>query len=177
MDLRTQKTLESIEKEFLTLRAKTPLNKIKVNDLCKNAKINKSTFYRYYKDVFDLSDKIENETIDRIMENFTTLNCLFANPEEFIKGLLAAVGQYNHKILTLFGGRINIFADKIEARLKSHYLSSPCSLEDDIMMSFLIGGATHVFLNPKYDIESGTKTLAELLRRINDAANAPDPPQ
>ncbi|MDR1619761.1 MAG: TetR/AcrR family transcriptional regulator [Clostridiales bacterium] len=166
MDLRVQKTLENIEKEFLTLRAKTPLNKIKVNDLCENAKINKSTFYRYYTDVFDLSDKAENETIDRIMESFTTIDCLFTNPEEFISGLLAAIGQHDQKILTLFGGRINIFADKIEARLKRHYLSSPCPLEDDMMMSFLIGGATHVFLNPTYDIEAGTKTLAAFLRKI-----------
>lgn len=166
MDLRIQKTLEGIEQEFLALRAKTPLNKIKVNEICTNAIINKSTFYRHYVDIFDLSGKIEDKTLDMVMKNFSAIDCLFTNPEDFISGLLAAIQKFNQRIQVLFGDRIDVFAYKVEARLKSHYLSSTYSPEDDIIMSFLIGGASHVFLNPKYDIETNAKTLAALLRNI-----------
>lgn len=167
MDLRIQKTLENIAHEFLALRAKTPLNSIKINELCINAKINKSTFYRHYADIFDLSDKIEDGIIDGIMQNFTSINCLFSNPEEFISGLLAAIQQHNRIILVLFSDRVNAFAGKMESRLKNHYLASSYTPKDDIVMSFLIGGATHVFLNPKYDFETYTKTIAALLRNIS----------
>jgi AcrR family transcriptional regulator len=167
VDLRIQKTLESIETEFLSLRAKTQLNKIKVNDLCSNARINKSTFYRHYIDIFDLSEKIENQTIDTIMRDFTTINLLFANPEEFINGLFSAFQKWNQEILILFSGRMDVLANKMEMRLKGYYLTVYCTPEDDIMISFVIGGAAHVFLSSKYDLETYRKEVALLLRKIN----------
>ena len=167
MDLRVQKTLENIEAAFLALCAKAPLNRVKVNDVCLGARINKSTFYRHYADIFDLSDRIENQTIDLVMQDFTAVDLLFTKPEEFISGLLMAIEPYNRKILLLFSDRMDILASKMEVRLKSHYLTTPCSLEEDITLSFLIGGAAHVFLNPKYDLDTETKTLAALLRSIS----------
>jgi AcrR family transcriptional regulator len=164
MDLRIQKTLEIIEREFLTLRTKTPLNQIKVNRLCEKARINKSTFYRHYKDIFDLSDTLEDQTIDLVMRDFSGIDRLFSAPEEFIGGILEAINQHNQKILTLFGGRIDIFAGKIETRLKSHYLPPAYSPEEDIRLTFLIGGAVHVFLDPKFEFTTSTKTIAYLLR-------------
>lgn len=164
MDLRIQKTLEIIELEFLALRVKTPLNQIKVNHLCAKARINKSTFYRHYKDVFDLSDKIEDQTIDLVMRDFSGINNMFTAPEDFIGGLVASISAYNQKVLTLFEGRIDILVGKIEDRLKSHYLSPDFSAEEEIYLSFLIGGAVHVFLDPKFDFDTTTKTISFLLR-------------
>lgn len=167
MDLRIQKTLETIEQEFLELREKTPLNKIKINELCVNAKINKSTFYRHYTDVFDLSDKIENKSIHMVMQDFTAIDSLFTNPEEFVGGLLTSIQKHNKEILVLFGDRLNVFTQKIEERLKSRYLAYSDSPEKDTLMLFLIGGATHVFLDTKYSIQTYTKTVAALLRKIS----------
>ena len=48
MDIRIEKTDRAIEKAFLELRAKTPLEKIKIKDLCALACVNKSTFYAHY---------------------------------------------------------------------------------------------------------------------------------
>lgn len=167
MDLRMQKTLENIEKEFLALRENAPLNKIKINELCANAKINKSTFYRHYMDVFDLSDKLENETIDSVMRAFTAVGSLFDNPEEFISGLLTSIGKYDRKIKVLFRDRIDVIANKIESRLKKHYLASSFTSKKDIIMSFLIGGAIRVFLDPKYDLGTSTKTIVFILKNMS----------
>ncbi|EKC69722.1 TetR family HTH transcriptional regulator [human gut metagenome] len=43
-----------------------PLEKITVKELCESARINKSTFYAHYKDIYDLSDAMEEEvgTVD-----------------------------------------------------------------------------------------------------------------
>src|SRR5699024_5611620 len=53
MDLRAQKTQKSITDAFFRLRAHKPLEKITVRELCREAPVNRSTFYAYYKDVYD----------------------------------------------------------------------------------------------------------------------------
>ena len=52
MDIRTEKTENAIKSAFLELRAKRPLEKITVKELCALARINKSTFYTHYQDIY-----------------------------------------------------------------------------------------------------------------------------
>ena len=51
MDKRIEKTKKSIKNAFMELRAKKPLEKISVKELCDLAYINKSTFYSHYEDI------------------------------------------------------------------------------------------------------------------------------
>ena len=67
MDIRIEKTDRAIEKAFLELRAKTPLEKIKIKDLCALACVNKSTFYAHYEDIYALSDQLEKKLIADIL--------------------------------------------------------------------------------------------------------------
>lgn len=60
MDLRTAKTERAIRSAFLELRAKKPLERITVKELCQRAEIHKSTFYDHYEDLYALSDALEN---------------------------------------------------------------------------------------------------------------------
>ena len=46
MDLRIEKTEKAIKNAFIELRARKPLEKITVKELCAEACINKSTFMR-----------------------------------------------------------------------------------------------------------------------------------
>ena len=52
MDIRIEKTDRAIEKAFMELRARQPLEKIRIKDLCTLAKVNKSTFYAHYEDIY-----------------------------------------------------------------------------------------------------------------------------
>ena len=61
MDLRKQRTKNSIINAFIQLRAKKPLEKITVTELAELAYINKATFYTYYQDIYDLSEQLETE--------------------------------------------------------------------------------------------------------------------
>ena len=54
MDLRRQRTKNSIINAFIQLRASKPLEKITVKELSELAYINKATFYTYYQDIYDL---------------------------------------------------------------------------------------------------------------------------
>ena len=63
MDLRIEKTRQSIINAFIALRSGKPLEKITVKELCEKAMINKSTFYFHYADIYELSDFLETEIV------------------------------------------------------------------------------------------------------------------
>lgn len=60
-DARSRYTTRIIRECFFELLKDTPLNKITVKRLCEKAEINRSTFYRYYNDAFDLMRHIEDD--------------------------------------------------------------------------------------------------------------------
>lgn len=56
-DLRVVKTHRQIDQALLRLLGQMPFSKLKVDQLCREAMINRSTFYSYYQDKYDLLDK------------------------------------------------------------------------------------------------------------------------
>lgn len=60
-NLRYKMSSEKIETAFLTLMLKNKYEEINISDVCKEAKINRSTFYCHYDDINDLVVKIENK--------------------------------------------------------------------------------------------------------------------
>ncbi len=57
-----------IGRAFIQLVQYKNLNEISVTDICKDAKINRSTFYANYLDVYDLADKIKDEMFNNILQ-------------------------------------------------------------------------------------------------------------
>ena len=84
MDLRILKTKKAIRQAFFTIRAKTPLEKVKVVELCNEAMINKTTFYKYYEDVFCLSAELENEFFESFWANFEAKDLLLTDTAQLI---------------------------------------------------------------------------------------------
>jgi AcrR family transcriptional regulator len=166
MDLRVQKTLESICDEFLSLRKKSPLSKVKVSELCQKARINKTTFYRHYTDVFDLSDKLENEALAELMNDLGELEYSITEPSRFIEAQLRAI-QHHQDISILFRERAEICAEKLEASIRKRYLLEASTLEDDMKLSFVAGGVAYVFLNKKYDFELAFNALMAFINMLN----------
>ena len=170
MDLRMMKTRNAIHEAFYTLRRKQPLERIRVNELCQLAQINKSTFYRHYLDVYDLSGALEREIIQQVTAQFSSADALYTDPERFVTGLRQALLPYQEKILILFDGRMLHFAEKIEEWLTVIYLTADSAEEDKIRLSFLIGGAIHSFLSPKFQNEMTAQTIIELLKKLGGNA-------
>lgn len=77
-DLRIIKTLKQIDCALLDSLKVCPFHKITVEMLCKNALINRSTFYKYYLDKYDLLEKYLRKTLDEFREN---INVEFINAE------------------------------------------------------------------------------------------------
>ena len=66
MDRRVKYTKKVIKDTFITLLEEKEIKKITVSELCSLADINRATFYRYYLDIFDLYDKIQNEFVGEL---------------------------------------------------------------------------------------------------------------
>lgn len=65
---RKKNTIQKIEKAFIELIQTKEINEISVTDLVKVAKINRSTFYVNYIDIYDLVDKIRENMYKNILE-------------------------------------------------------------------------------------------------------------
>lgn len=55
---RRRQSVEKIEKVFIELLQERELKEITVSDICKLTKLNRSTFYANFLDVYDLADKV-----------------------------------------------------------------------------------------------------------------------
>lgn len=64
---RKKSTIEKIEKAFIEMIQTKELNEINVTDLVKKAKINRSTFYVNYVDIYDLADKIKENMYNNLL--------------------------------------------------------------------------------------------------------------
>ncbi|MGM9550948.1 MAG: TetR/AcrR family transcriptional regulator [Clostridia bacterium] len=162
MDLRVQRTRKCIEDAFLKLREKKPIEKITVKEIADYALINKATFYNHYESVYDLSDKLENEIIDKVINNIPRSGWATG---ESVKKLAIEICYQNSLFQTLFSGsRYGVFACKLEKRLKEHiYTMDPSykdSLEKDVMLTVLIYGSFHAAA--KYQGEEFEKAICTI---------------
>lgn len=60
-DRRVKYTKQAIRDGFLRLIAKKPIEKITVTEICREADINRGTFYAHYSDPYELKRSVENE--------------------------------------------------------------------------------------------------------------------
>lgn len=171
MDLRVIKTKKVIREAFLELRKKYPLEKLKVKDICELALINKTTFYKYYMDVFDLSAELEDEAIEQFFFASKNLDCLFSAPEKFIAGIPKSADENIKPVTALFAGREDVFIKKMEHWLLDFYQkNSSMSIEDEVILHFVICGATHTMqemtANHTKDETAIAESIARIIRKI-----------
>ena len=172
MDLRVEKTRKSIVNAFIALRAKKPLEKITVKELCEYAMINKSTFYSHYADIYNLSDTLETEVVSSIIQTLEQPGYLFDNTERATKELFLAFLSQNHLIQILFSGsRSSSLIYKIEQQLKKIFFQKHPEYKNDLSknigISYAIYGTYYSFMeHQNYDQEQ----VIFLLGRISQYA-------
>ena len=118
MDLRVKKTRNSIINAFIQLRSKKPIEKISVKELSQLAMINKATFYLHYKDIYDLSDSLEEELIQNVLNSITDADNF---NEQLIDGMIAQGELFT---ILLSGNRNNTFTNKLEKEIKKFILTN-----------------------------------------------------
>lgn len=144
MDLRVEKTLAGIREAYLSLKKGKKISEVKVVDICEKARINKSTFYKYYLDVYDLADKLETQMIDSMLEQCPKADELFTDPEGFTDSMIAIVRKNRPVLRILFDDRVSTEAIRYEKSLLKRYFSQGLTEDEVYAIRFCIGGTAHI---------------------------------
>ena len=151
MDLRVEKTIKSIFNTFLEMRAKKPLEKISVTELSNKAMSNKATFYLHFKDIYDLSDCLESELVNSIIDKIA--------PEEFVSDPVTAIDTLTeayaakkNMIQILFADtRSQRLAQKVEEGVKELLFERNPEWKEDCgkntLISYVVFGSYYAFVN------------------------------
>ena len=110
MDRRVKYTQKIIKETLIDLLNEKQITKISVSEICEIADINRATFYRYYVDVYDLLDKIEDAFSLELIEAFKKAEITDYTVSKFVKSLLRVFLDnkklvkvlFNHKTSTNF---------------------------------------------------------------------------
>lgn len=65
-DPRTRYTREIITSAFWQLLQQKPMEKITVKEVCTLAQINRGTFYRHFRDCYDLMEQLEEQALEQL---------------------------------------------------------------------------------------------------------------
>ena len=113
-DLRTRYTRQVITDAFLQLLRQKPVERITVKEVCALAQINRSTFYRQYKDCFDLMEQLEQRGLDLLEEllqatqaqgtkaTMTSLLCALRDNDSLL-GIMARQNQDERFLYAMVG--------------------------------------------------------------------------
>lgn len=169
MDLRIERTKRNIKEAFLKLRKEKPLEKITVKELAELAFINKATFYSHYRDIYDLSEQLENEAVESIIESLPLPETLLWNPRENTRQLALAISSNKDILDTLFSGNRAAFLEhKIEhhigRKICDQYPELEENLQGKIILSILVHGGFYIFnqYGEKYDVKEIIKTVGDI---------------
>ena len=126
MDLRIQKTRQNIFQAFIELREKYPLEKITVKELTERAQISKQTFYLHYRDMYDLSERIEQSMIQEMLKELPYPENILTHTGEVTKQLFQKAIDQGHNFRIVFSGsrirpstRIVLSLSSVKSQMKS----------------------------------------------------------
>lgn len=175
MDRRIKYTKKTIKDTFIKLLDEKDIKKITVSEICKIADINRATFYRYYLDVYDLLDKIQEEFIDELkapyLENPSRVNSVGA----FTKEILNVFIENKELVKILFDTNNNIYFlnDVLEV---AYYMcqkrwedDQPNISEDEInyAVTFIFNGALGVVnFWVKNDFDKDINEVSETIEKL-----------
>lgn len=163
MDLREKKTLRAIRTAFLQLRGQRPLEKITVKELCELAEISKATFYIHYRDLYDLSERLQKEAVAAIYHSISHPDWAVSSPADFTRELFAAFQSQKPLIDILFSGtQESVLPKSIEAELRSHISETQPELEGNVRFNTLL----------TYEVQGGYYSFFENRERFGDSAVA-----
>lgn len=97
-----------IQTSFLQLLQDYNLNEVSINDICNQASINRSTFYRHFEDKYELLEIIEADLISQLssiskskIESSTSFSELANNLENYVDILLDVIQDNYEKLAIL----------------------------------------------------------------------------
>ena len=169
MDLRQKKTQRAITQAFYALRKQKKLEAITVTELCAQAEISKATFYLHYRDIFDLSDRLQNEVITSIFSPIDDPMTILTESTGFLRSCVRAVEQESERINILFAdGQLGTLPVRILQHLKAHIFTHAPHLAHDprvqVLLTYHVMGSYYACMENPNGI--GYKQILKILEDL-----------
>lgn len=175
MDLREKKTLKNIKNAFLKLRAQKPLERITVKELAEQAEISKATFYLHYRDLYDLSARLQEEVIESILKSVSVPDIPLFKTSQIAQALFASFQVHEKWIDILFSGSQSaVLPERIEKGVWDLAVRSEPAYKNDaelnVRLCYEIYGSYYAYeQNHK---KFGEKKVIELIDKISQENSA-----
>ena len=170
MDLRQKKTLRAITEAFYALRKQKKLEAITVTELCRAAEISKATFYLHYRDIFDLSEQLQNQVIESVFSKIEDPMKILTDSVGFMRSCVyAAVEEESERINVLFSdSQAGALPVHILQYLKNHIFANAPQLWEDskiqVLLTYHVMGSYYACMeNPN---QIGYKQVLKILESI-----------
>ena len=177
MDIRTVKTNRDLKNAYLELSAQMLPSKITVAELSKAALVNKTTFYRHYKDIDEFADLVEQEAFDNFIQGLNNSDKLLTDPKSFLTSLMGHMFA-NESDLLVFRGKQDSLLAKLANFLSDTYLEDGSSTTKVNEITFIIGGLINSLGSFIYttdrSVESQTKFIIDNSEIISKITNNND---
>ena len=172
-DRRTKYTKMVIKQALLDLMVENALNKITVTDICKQADINRGTFYTYYSDPYDLLNQIEDEFFADIRDVLEKSHMLDIN-YEFLVEILEYISK-NRAFCRIILDGDELFVQKLvnlahdKSILEYRSLASGASGDElELVFTFISNGIVGMIQYwLQNDLKQKPRELAELIRKMS----------
>ncbi|WP_052304308.1 TetR/AcrR family transcriptional regulator [Desulfosporosinus orientis] len=146
-DMRVIRTKRAIRQAFLTLLTEKKYENITVQDIAREAFINRNTFYTHYIDKTDLLEKLSNECLDDLKKCLAEKNIpeldddlLYTIIKDVLNTIEMNAGFYRSMMIDSDSA---FFTEKLATTLKDivyPYISDSTGQEKDLFIEYLISG-------------------------------------
>jgi len=142
----TEKTRQMFIDVFCELYSQKPIEKISIQEIANKSGYNRSTFYQYFTDIYELLDFVENNVLNYIKEGLANkelstysvqdaFHCL--EEEEYISVFKALLGDYG-SIRFLERLKREMILDRLELKLPQNNTVAPYLIEFQISTSLAL---------------------------------------
>lgn len=155
-DARIKYTKMIIRKVFFELLDKLPVEKITVAEICREAEINRATFYRYYENQYDLLSSLENEMFEEIKKSACEYK---SDIDKLTEIIFFKFAEQKETWTLLLSDHADLgFTSKIYAFFEEHFAKDYSTKESELRYHFLLSGYSGIF---DYWIKNGMKEPPE----------------
>lgn len=139
----TDTTRKILLSTFWQIYQQKPIDKITIKEIVENAHVHRSTFYRYFSDIYDLLDGVEQQIICEIemhlkMVNTQDITDIISHADMLVKALKNCAPMICH--LTSPRGDVH-FRNKLQEQLRAQFSSFEVghkySLASEYLFSFM----------------------------------------
>lgn len=173
-DRRVRRTKKTLLQALTKLMNVKKINNITVKELTDLADVNRSTFYLYYKDIFDMVEKVETELLNEFSEAYDKFSKEAENYDDllsFLNYLFEFVKSNAEMFKVLLGHDGNYaFIEKLKVVIKQYDIpldDTSSDLEAHYVVPFVISGCIGVIQQwLEDDMKASPKDMANVLVKM-----------